>query len=50
MTTPAASERQAIDVAAYVWPSYTGDEPRPADVFLGREGRWAGIGESGSKK
>ncbi|MGI5922505.1 MAG: glycoside hydrolase family 99-like domain-containing protein [Lentisphaeria bacterium] len=43
MTTPAASERQAIDVAAYVWPSYTGDEPR-ARMFWGEGmGEWQSV-------
>ena len=34
---------QKYDVAAYIWPSYTGDEPR-SRMFWGE-----GMGENGSR-
>ena len=34
--------KQSIDVAAFVWPAYTGDEPRTR-MFWGGIGEWQSV-------
>ncbi len=41
--------KQRYDVAAYVWPSYTGDEPRSRIFWPEGVGEWQTVREAGAK-
>jgi hypothetical protein len=43
------TRRQSYDVAAYIWPSYTGDEPRTRMFWPEGNGEWETVRKAGAK-
>ena len=44
-----SNRKQTYDAAAYVWPSYTGDEPRTRMFWPEGNGEWETVRKAGAK-